>query len=151
MDAIDRKILSELQQEARLTVTALADRVQVSLSAGHRRLRELERSGVIVDYRAKVDPAMVGLGFRAVLFVTMRDGGSRVLDEFETAVIAVPEVIDAQRLFGEPDYVLRVVTQDLASYQRLYDTRLSALPGVLRLSSTLVMKEVIRDRPLPLI
>jgi DNA-binding Lrp family transcriptional regulator len=150
MDAIDRKILSELQRDARLTVTALADRVQVSLSAGHRRLRELERSGVIVDYRAKVDPAMVGLGFQAILFVTMRDGGSQVLDEFESAVTAVPEVIDAQRLFGEPDYVLRVVTCDLASYQRLYDTRLSALPGVLRLSSTLVMKEVIRDRPLPL-
>lgn len=150
MDAIDRKILSELQGDARLTVTALSERVQVSLSAGHRRLRELERSGVIVEYKAKVDPVAVGLGFQAVLFVTMRDGGSQVLDEFESAVTAVPEVVNAQRLFGEPDYLLRVVTQDLASYQRLYDTRLSALPGVVRLSSTLVMKEVIRDRPLPL-
>lgn len=62
---------------------------------------------------------------------------------------AIPHVIQAQRLFGEPDYLLRVATTDLAAYQRLYDERLARLPGVQRLTSTLVMKHVVHDRPLP--
>ena len=61
----------------------------------------------------------------------------------------IPQVIDAQRLFGEPDYLLHVITQDLPAFQRLYDESLSALPNVQRLTSTLVMKRVIQDRPLP--
>lgn len=62
---------------------------------------------------------------------------------------AVPHVIQAQRLFGEPDYLLRVATTDLAACQRLYDGQLAELPGVRRLTSTLVMKSVVQDRPLP--
>ena len=62
---------------------------------------------------------------------------------------AVPYVTQAERLFGEPDYLLRVATADLASFQQLYDQRLARLPGVQRLTSTLVMKHVVHDRPLP--
>jgi DNA-binding Lrp family transcriptional regulator len=61
-----------------------------------------------------------------------------------------PQIISAQRLFGDPDYLLRVVAGDLAAYQRVYDERLAALPGVQRLMSTLVMKDVVGDRGLPL-
>jgi len=62
---------------------------------------------------------------------------------------AVPHVLQAQRLFGEPDYLLRVATTDLAAFQQLYDQQLATLPGVQRLTSTLVMKHVVNDRPLP--
>lgn len=62
---------------------------------------------------------------------------------------AIPHVIQAQRLFGEPDYLLRIATADLVAYQQLYDQQLARLPGVQRLTSTLVMKNVIDDRPLP--
>ncbi|GAA2236197.1 Lrp/AsnC family transcriptional regulator [Herbiconiux moechotypicola] len=150
MDAIDRKILTELQQDARLTITELADRVNLSLSPAHRRLRELERSGVIAGYRAHLDAEALGLGFEALLFVTMREGGREVLNHFEAAVTDIPHVIHAQRLFGDPDYLLRVITRDLDAFQRLYDDSLSALPGVQRLTSTLVMKSIVDDRPLPL-
>lgn len=150
MDAIDRKILSILQSDARLTVTALAEHVQVSVSAAHRRLRELEHSGVIAGYRTKVDPSAIGLGFQALVFVTMRDGIATALSEFESALEEIAEVIDAQRLFGDPDYLVRVATHDLESFQRLYDATLAALPGVLRLSTTLIMKEIVSDRPLPI-
>jgi DNA-binding Lrp family transcriptional regulator len=150
MDAIDRKILAHLQLDARLTITELAGRVSLSLSPAHRRLRELERSGVISRYRAQVNAHVVGLGFEALVFVTMREGSRNVLDRFEDALGAVPSVIHAQRLFGELDYLLRVVTKDLAAFQRVYDEQLSALPGVQRLTSTLVMKTIIDDRPLPL-
>ncbi|WP_214106562.1 Lrp/AsnC family transcriptional regulator [Acrocarpospora catenulata] len=149
MDAIDRKILAELQQDGRLTITELAARVGLSVSPCHRRLRELERRGAIRGYRAIVDPAALGLTFQALVFVTMRQEDRDTLLGFEAAVARVPEVVQAQRLFGDPDYLLRILTADLTAYQELEDDVLSALPGVQRLNSTLVMKHVVSDRPLP--
>jgi DNA-binding Lrp family transcriptional regulator len=149
MDKVDRKILVVLQEDGRLTITELAARVGLSVSPCHRRLRELERSGTIRGYRAVVDPDAVGLKFQALVFVTMRQEDRDTLLGFEEAVAAIPNVVQAQRLFGDPDYLLRIVTADLAAYQRLEDDTLSALPGVQRLNSTLVMKRVVDDRPLP--
>ncbi|MBM7788992.1 Lrp/AsnC family transcriptional regulator [Tenggerimyces flavus] len=149
MDVIDRKILAELQADGRLTVTELAAKIGLSLSPCHRRLRELERSGVITGYRALVDPASVGLGFQALVFVTMRQEDRDTLLAFEAAVAKIPNVLQAQRLFGDPDYLLRVVTTDLDAYASLEDESLAALPGVQRLTSTLVMKQIVTDRPLP--
>ncbi|MCW2938753.1 MAG: hypothetical protein JWN00_1738 [Actinomycetia bacterium] len=149
MDAIDRKILAVLQEDGRLTITELAARVGLSVSPCHRRLRELERSGTIRGYRAIVDPGALGLAFQALVFVTMRQEDRDTLLGFEEAVARVPQVVQAQRLFGDPDYLLRIVTADLTAYQELEDDVLSALPGVQRLNSTLVMKHVVNDRPLP--
>ncbi|GIH22177.1 AsnC family transcriptional regulator [Acrocarpospora phusangensis] len=149
MDAIDRKILAVLQEDGRLTITELAARVGLSVSPCHRRLRELERSGTIRGYRAVVDANALGLTFQALVFVTMRQEDRETLLGFEAAVAKVPEVVQAQRLFGDPDYLLRIVTADLTAYQELEDDVLSALPGVQRLNSTLVMKHVVNDRPLP--
>ncbi|ADG73343.1 transcriptional regulator, AsnC family [Cellulomonas flavigena DSM 20109] len=150
MDAIDRKILAELQEDGRLTLTDLAARVQLSVSPCHRRLRALERSGVISGYRAHLDPHAVGLTFEALVFVTMREATREAITGFESAVAGLEHVVHAQRLFGDPDYLLRVVARDLPHFQRLYDEHLAALPGVQRLSSTLVMKAVVEDRALPL-
>lgn len=150
MDAIDRKIVAELQADARLTIEELADRVNVGASPAQRRLRELERSGIISSYRAHLDFAALGLGFEALVFVTMREGGRDALARFETAVGKVSPVIHAQRLFGDPEYLLRVVTRDLDAFQQLYEDELSALPGVQRMTSTLVMKSVVEEGPLPL-
>ncbi|NSC22916.1 Lrp/AsnC family transcriptional regulator [Streptomyces albus subsp. chlorinus] len=149
MDDMDRQILSELQADGRLTVTELAARVGLSLSPCHRRLRELERGGAIRGYRAVVDAAAVGLTFDALVFVTMRQEDRATISAFEQALTDLPQVVQAQRLFGDPDYLLRVVTADLAAFQRLYDENLATLPGVQRLSSTLVMKHVVHERPLP--
>ncbi|MFD8231480.1 Lrp/AsnC family transcriptional regulator [Streptomyces sp. NPDC059696] len=149
MDAMDRKILTELQLDGRLTVTELAARVKLSVSPCHRRLRDLEREGAIRGYRAVVDPAAVGLHFEALVFVTMRLEDADTVSAFEEAVAAVPHVLQAQRLFGDPDYLLRVAATDLTAFQQLYDQQLARLPGVQRLNSTLVMKHVVDDRPLP--
>ncbi|KUO18024.1 Lrp/AsnC family transcriptional regulator [Streptomyces dysideae] len=149
MDDLDRKILTELQQDGRLTVTELAARVKLSVSPCHRRLRDLERTGAIRGYRAVVDPSSVGLNFEALVFVTLRWEDRDTVAAFEQGVAAVPHVIQAQRLFGDPDYLLRVATADLAAFQQLYDERLATLAGVQRLTSTLVMKHVVDDRPLP--
>ena len=150
MDGTDRKILALLQEEGRLTVTELAARIPLSVSRCQRRLRELETKHVVRGYHADVDPAMVGLEFRAIVFVTMHQGDSETIADFEAAAAAVPAVISAQRLFGDPGYLLHVVAADLAAYRRIYDEHLGALPGVQRLTSTLIMKEVVPDRGLPL-
>lgn len=83
------------------------------------------------------------------MFVTLREGHQQAVAEFEAALPGIPAIIQAQRLFGDPDYVLMVVTTDLPAFQKLYDEELSKLPNVQRLISTLVMKHVITDRPLP--
>ncbi|MGW9170811.1 Lrp/AsnC family transcriptional regulator [Streptomyces decoyicus] len=125
------------------------DELQLSVSPCHRRLRDLEREGAIRGYHAVVDPAAVGLNFEALVFATLRWEDRDTVTTLEEAVTAIPHVIQAQRLFGEPDYLLRVATTDLAAYQQLYDQQLAKLPGVQRLTSTLVMKNVIDARPLP--
>lgn len=149
MNGVDRKILAELQTEGRLSLTDLAIRVGLSVSPIHRRVRDLEQAGTITGYRAIVDPRHLGLGFEALVFVTMKQEDRATLLGFEDAVSAVPSVLVAQRLFGDPDYLLRVRTTDLDAYARLEDEVLSALPGVQRLNSTLVMKNVVIDRPYP--
>lgn len=149
MDAIDRKILTALQDDGRLTLTELAAHVGLSMSPCHRRLRELERTNAIQGYRAVVDAAAVGLNFEVFVFVTMRWEDHETLMSFEEQVAQIPSVLQAQRLFGDPDYLLRIVVADLAAYQRLQDDTLTGLPGVARMNSTLVMKQIVANRPLP--
>jgi DNA-binding Lrp family transcriptional regulator len=149
MDASDRKILMELQVEGRLTVTELAQRVRLSVTACHRRLRALESSGAIRDYRAVVDPAALGLGFEVLVFVTMDLEDAATVANFERELAKVAEVRHAERLFGDPDYLVRVATTDLDAYQTLRDAELATLPGVRRLTSTIVMKRIVDERPFP--
>ena len=111
MDDVDRKILAELQQDGRLTITELAERVRLSVSPCHRRLRALERSGAISGYRAQLDAHALGLTFEALVFVTMRASDRSTLEKFEQSVTEIPNVLQAQRLFGDPDYLLRVITR----------------------------------------
>jgi DNA-binding Lrp family transcriptional regulator len=150
MDMIDRKILAELQAEGRLTVTELAQRVGLSVAPCHRRLRELERAGAIRGYRAVVDPAALGLGFEVLVQVTMDREDAATIAGFERGLAEIAEVRHAERLFGDPDYLLRVATADIAAYQTLRDEQLATLPGVQRLTSTIVMKRIVDERPFPL-
>jgi DNA-binding Lrp family transcriptional regulator len=91
----------------------------------------------------------VNLAFETLVFVTMQDATRTTLTALEEAVAQLTHVTLAQRLFGDPDYLLRVVAADLADFQQIYDDQLSALPGVQRLNTTLVMKKIIDDRALP--
>jgi DNA-binding Lrp family transcriptional regulator len=148
IDRIDRQILAQLEEDGRLTVTELAARINLSVSPCHRRLRELERSGAVRGYRAIVDPAAVGLAFQALVFASLHQADHDTVATFEDALLAIPQILQAQRLFGDPDYLLRVVAADLPSFQQFYDEQLSTLPGLRRLTSTIVMKDVVDHRPL---
>ena len=150
MNKIDKKILAHLQAEGRLSVTELAERIGLSVSPCHRRVKALEDTGVIQGYRAQLNPELVGLNFSAIIFVTLKDGNRDSLHAFEAAIIDIPQIVQAQRLFGDPDYLLQIMTTNLASFQKLYDEKLSAIPSIQRLTSTIVMKDVVSGRALPI-
>lgn len=133
-----------------MSATALAAQVGLTVAPCHRRLKDLEASGAISGYRAVIDPASVGLGFEALVFVTLAQVDRDTIDEFEAKVSANARITSAQRLFGDPDYILKVMAKDLNDYQKFYDTELTSLPGVLRLRSTLVMKNLKPGAGLPL-
>ncbi|WP_211320814.1 Lrp/AsnC family transcriptional regulator [Arthrobacter livingstonensis] len=150
IDAIDREILRKLQDDGRMTATALAAEVGLTVAPCHRRLKDLEADGVISGYRAVIDPASVGLGFEAIVFVTLAQVDRATLDKFEALVSANVHITSAQRLFGDPDYILKVMAEDLSAYQQFFDNALTVLPGVQRVSSTLVMKNLKPGSGLPL-
>ncbi|WP_312178375.1 Lrp/AsnC family transcriptional regulator [Arthrobacter sp.] len=148
IDALDREILRLLQIDGRMTATALAAEVGLTVAPCHRRVKELERRGVLTGYRAVVDPAAVGLGFQALVFVTLRNRQQMLA--FEDEVGRIEQIVAADRLFGEPDFLLKVIAADLTAYQQFYDEVLVGLPGVEKLTSTIVMKTVKEEGPLPL-
>lgn len=144
MDKIDRKILAILQANGRISLTELAEKVNISLSPCQRRVKALEQEGIIENYQTNLNSQKLGLGFSAIVFASLKKGDTESMDEFEGELKLLPEVVQAQRLFGDPDYMMYIVTKNLDSFRELYDKRLAALPHVLRLSSTLVMKEIVK-------
>ncbi len=96
-----------------------------------------------------VDPAALGLGFEALASVSMDKEDAATIAAFERRLAEIPEVRHAERLFGDPDYLIRVATADIADYQRLRDEKLATLPGVQRITSTIVMRRIVDHRPLP--
>lgn len=131
-----------------MTVTALASEVGLTVAPCHRRLRDLEASGVVAGYRAVVDPKRTGLAFQALVFVTLKDRQN--MRAFEDEVMEIPEIVEASRLFGEPDFLLKVMAVDLPAYQQFYDDVLVGLAGVEKLTSTIVMKSLKGAGELPL-
>jgi DNA-binding Lrp family transcriptional regulator len=149
MDRIDRQILWELQRDGRLSNSDLAERVGLTPSPCLRRVNRLEQDGVIRGYRALLDGSAIGRGFQAFVSVVMAQEDPPTVAEFERRVAELPEVVEAMRLFGDPDYLLRIAVADIAAYERCYTESLALLPGVARLTSHLTMKRVKADQGLP--
>jgi transcriptional regulator, AsnC family len=103
VDRTDKKIITELQADGRLSLTDLADKVGLSLSSCHRRVKNLEETGIISGYCAQVDTARLGLSFSEIVLVSLEKADRQAVSSFDRAVVDVPEVISAQRLFGNPD------------------------------------------------
>ncbi|AJE34023.1 AsnC family transcriptional regulator [Corynebacterium humireducens NBRC 106098 = DSM 45392] len=150
MDDIDRMILSLIQNNARITAAELAHHTGASSSTCLRRLRALENGGVITGFHTRLDPAAVGYGIQVIAFITLEREDRATVATLEDGLAALPQILSAERLFGDPDFLVRVVARDLADYQRIRDEHLSELPGVARITSTLVMREIVRDGPIPL-
>jgi len=146
MDEIDLSILRYLQENGRMSNLELARAIGLSPTPTLRRVRALERSGAIRGYRAIIDPAAVQRSFQVLVWVDLVQGTREIIEAFERALLEIPDVVEAQRLFGEPDYLLRVAVRDSDEYERLYTNRLAALPGVSKARSQIGMK-TIRQRP----
>lgn len=146
MDIVDKKIIAGLQSDGRISLTELGEKIGLSLSPCHRRVRALEESGIIKGYSVDLDYSKIGLKFSAIVFVTLKNGDRESVLNFEKAVLEISQITQAQRLFGDPDYILQVITQDLESFQKLYDEYLTAIPNVQRLTSTIVMKNLVHNR-----
>lgn len=154
MDPVDRNIIAELQSNARLSNVELADRVGLTPAPCLRRVKRLEDQGVIVGYTTRVDPAATGRGFEVLVNVDLVQKDRATFEAFEAAVAAFDEVIELRRMFGLPDYFLRVATADLEQYEGFVSTKLGDVPGIARLDSHLTMKTIkspdghlVRPRP----
>ena len=150
MDEIDRDILRHLQQNGRMSNLELAKAIGLSPTPTLRRVRRLESSGAIRGYRAVVDPAAIQRSFQVLVWVDLVQGTREIIETFEQALSDIPDVVEAQRLFGEPDYLLRVAVRDSDAYERLYTNRLAALPGVSKARSQIGMKVIKQGLTLPI-
>jgi DNA-binding Lrp family transcriptional regulator len=149
VDHIDRAIIIELQRNGRLTNIELADRVGLTPSPCLRRVKQLETSGVIRGYTALVAPAAIGRSYEPLVWVTLSRVTRESLSEFENAVQAVDDVVEAMRMMGQPDYLLRIATANADSFEILYMDHLASLPHVQTLTSQLAMKTVKRSHAVP--
>ena len=128
MDAIDRKILTHLQQNSDVSIAELADRVGLSQTPCWKRIQKLEQSGVIVKRVALVAPEAIGLGLTVFVQIETADHSGPWLAQFAEMVSAMPEVMELYRMAGDVDYMLRVVVADMASYDVFYKKLIGAVP-----------------------
>ncbi|MBN35539.1 MAG: ArsR family transcriptional regulator [Rhodospirillaceae bacterium] len=150
MDAYDRNILSHLQQNGRASNVELAEDVGLSPSPCLRRVRELERRGVIRQYAALLDASAVGLGVSVLAEVRLERQTEALLDDFEAHIRARPEVVECYLMTGDHDYMLRIVVPDLEAYRTFVLDHLSKAPGVSNIRSSFALKQVKYSTALPL-
>jgi len=150
LDAIDQRILSALQGNARLSNVELAQHAGLSASPCLRRVRTLEDEGIIKGYAALVDQEAVGLPVSVFVMVSLERQVEQALEIFEERVRALPEVMECYLMTGDSDYLLRVVTSDLQAYERFLMHQLTKFPGVSSIKSSFALKQVVYRTALPI-
>ncbi len=150
LNSIDIKLISLLQQDARLTNAELSEKVGLSQSACHRRVKQLEDTGVISGYSAIVDRKKVSLNVLAYVFVKLESHAEELLTDFTKRVEHIDEVVACYAVSGGGDYILKVVASDMDSYADVALKKLALLPGVKDSSSNFVLSTVKLDPGWPL-
>jgi len=134
-DRFNSKIIDELEKNGRISNSDLADRVGLSASACFRRVKELEKSGVILGYRAQINRSALGTGVTAFIMVGLSDHRAEHAKKFEAAVNAAREVREVHNITGASEYLLRVEAKDLADFKRFHSKVLGELPQVHSITS----------------
>ena len=150
LDRIDRRILAEIQDDARISNTELAARVGLSPSPCWRRVKQLENGGVIRRYVTLASPQALGLPVNVFVSVTLDKQVEDNLERFEAAVLSRPEVMECYLMTGDFDYLLRVVVPDIESYQRFVLEHLTRIEGIASIKSSFALKQVQYKTALPL-
>jgi Lrp/AsnC family transcriptional regulator, leucine-responsive regulatory protein len=150
LDALDLKILVNLQKTGNMSNAELSEKVNLSASACHRRVQRLEESGVIEGYVALLDPRMVDRRSTVFVEITLSGQADELLDAFEKAVARVPDILECHLMAGTADYLLKIVAQDTDDFARIHRQHLARLPGVAQMHSSFALRTVVKTTALPL-
>jgi Lrp/AsnC family transcriptional regulator len=149
IDSLDRKILRLLQNEAEISATAIGERIGASQATVWRRIQRMRDDGLIPDQVVTLDRRKAG--FRAMVFcqVKLNSQGRSNLSAFADAIQELPEVLDCYVLVGNVDFLLRIVAEDIEAYERFFFEKLSDLPGVQEITSSIALSEIKHTTALP--
>ena len=150
IDDTDRRILNVLQKQGRISNADLAERVNLSASACHRRVQRLEDEGWIKDYVALLDPRKVNVPATIFVEITLSAQADEVLEAFEKAVARIPDVLECHLMAGTADYILKVVAENTDDFARIHRQYLTRLPGVAQMQSSFAFRTVFKTTALPL-
>ena len=150
LDPVDRKILNLLQREAGINASAIGERIGLSQSACWRRIQRLREEGVISDHPVILDREKVGLTTMVFAHVKLTSHGRSNLSAFAEAVKKFPEVMDCYVVLGNVDFMLRIVTEDIKAYEQFFFEKLSQLPGIQEVTSSMVLSDIKHSTALPI-
>ena len=150
LDAIDIRILSELQQDGGLSNVELARRVNLSPSPCLMRVRALEKQGVIRQYVALADPRALGLGLNVFISISLKEQSKAALADFESRIAEHDEVMECYLMTGDSDYLIRVAVANMAALERFILDQLTPIPGVEKIRSSFALKQVRYKTALPM-
>lgn len=142
LDEIDRKILRLLQEDCRLTMQEIAERVGLSASPCHRRIKMMEDSGLIRRYVALVDQRKMGLPVSVFVSIKLERQREKDLEAFAKAISRWPEVLECYLMTGHRDYLLRVVVEDLAAYEKFLKQKLTLVAGIASIESSFALDQI---------
>lgn len=149
LDETDRRILRVLQKRGRMSNADLAETVNLSASACHRRVQRLEAEGFIRDYVALLNARKLGMPTTVFVEIKLSAQADEVLDAFEKAVARVPDVLECHLMAGSADYILKVVAEDTEDFARIHRQYLTRLPGVAQMQSSFALRTVFKTTALP--
>jgi Lrp/AsnC family transcriptional regulator, leucine-responsive regulatory protein len=150
VDQIDRRILNVLQRSGRISNADLADEVNLSASACHRRVQRLEKDGFIKNYVALLDSRKLEVPTTVFVEITLSAQADEVLENFEKAVARIPDVLECHLMAGTADYILKVVAENTEDFARIHRQYLTRLPGVAQMQSSFALRTVFKTTALPL-
>lgn len=149
LDATDRRILTVLQRDGRITNADLAEQVNLSPSACHRRTQRLEDAGYISAFVALLDAKKLGRNTTVFVEITLEGQAEELLDAFERAVARIPDILECHLMAGTADYLLKMVVEDTEDYARIHRQHLSRLPGVRQMQSSFALRTVVKTTAFP--
>jgi Lrp/AsnC family leucine-responsive transcriptional regulator len=149
LDATDRRILTTLQKEGRISNADLSERVNLSPSACHRRVQRLEEDGFIAAYVALLDARKMGRPTTVFVEITLSGQADELLEAFERAVRLVPDILECHLMAGTADYLLKVVAMDTDDFARIHRQYLARLPGVAQMHSSFALRTVSKTTAIP--
>lgn len=150
LDKIDFKILQILQENGRITNIQLSNEIGLSPAPTLERVRKLEQSGFIKSYHAKLNEEMLGIGIKSFVQVSLNYNAPNSIENFSSEIQQFEEIVECHRVAGSADYLLKIVTADLNSFEQLIVNKLSKLPEISSMKSMMVMSTIKNSPPIPL-